>query len=593
MRSAAQLAVYETFEDVYGRKSTIDELIAEVATFTQQSVLWVCAVVVAGLQLWNKVELQPFGIYVRLLSLYFDPSLRGRFITGYWSSEPRRLVFHRRQILLIAKLAVLHCSARGTDLRFNADRFGSVLLKANDQFDYGLLAQFKDSDRPVAGREDFAKIIAEMVAVGEDASAEILPLMTLSHLMLTRFANELRSRPDFVDLAGEYQKAAGLTIEEFEAMIFGVHSRFGAEMSKKLITDPGVLPLKDENFATTAIPVDKASAFVDSLAAGPSAMAHDLQRDNNGPNDFTIFRKFPLIRQYYNLHLKTAWCGFLMMDNLFFLEKVLTGPYWNANAIYGLKLRGFWGAVFEKYVNELMRRACAGTQSQFIADPRPLDNPNTQICDGIVVSGDSIVLMEYKSAMFRADTKYGGNYLALGDEITKKFVHDRESKDKKGVWQLSDAVQILFGPNASKVNPEIALDNIKNVYLYIVTLDSIGGTIGMSPFLNTILEERLDRSAYSKLHIRPLFCSDIEALEVATGYFARSSLPQILEKWFLTNPSLAAPLEAIDFGRLSWQTNDWLRVEWDSIFRSTVKILFPDKDPDDALAEAKKRGKRS
>jgi hypothetical protein len=36
-------------------------------------------------------------------------------------------------------------------------------------------------------------------------------------------------------------------------------------------------------------------------------------------------------------------------QNLFFLEKVLTGPYWNANTRHGLKLRKFWGAVFEKY----------------------------------------------------------------------------------------------------------------------------------------------------------------------------------------------------------------------------------------------------
>jgi len=31
--------------------------------------------------------------------------------------------------------------------------------------------------------------------------------------------------------------------------------------------------------------------------------------------------------------------GFLMMDNLFFLDKVQTGPYWHANELYGLKLR--------------------------------------------------------------------------------------------------------------------------------------------------------------------------------------------------------------------------------------------------------------
>src|ERR1039457_3901194 len=59
MPAASQLAVYETFESVYGRKSTMDELIAEIRPFTQQSVLWVCAVIVTGMQLWNRVDSQP------------------------------------------------------------------------------------------------------------------------------------------------------------------------------------------------------------------------------------------------------------------------------------------------------------------------------------------------------------------------------------------------------------------------------------------------------------------------------------------------------------------------------------------------------
>jgi hypothetical protein len=410
--------------------------------------------------------------------------------------------------------------------------------------------------------------------------------------MLTRFLDELRADPDFVDVAGEHQKATGLTVEEFEAMIFGVHSRFGEELAKKLFTDPGVLPLKDANFATTAVPPAKVRAFVDSLAADPGTMAKELHEKDNGPNDFTIFRKFPLVQQYYNLHLTTAWCGFLMMDNLFFLEKILTGPYWNANAIYGLKLRKFWGTVFEKYVNELMRQACAGTKSLFIPDPRPSDDPNMQICDGIVICDDSMVLMEYKSSMFRADTKYTGNYSTLSDEIEKKLAHDKEANRRKGVWQLSEAVQKLFGPGASIVLPGIDLKKIKHLYLCIVTLDSIGATIGVSPFLNTFLDERLDRRAFRAVDIRPLFCSDIETLEIITGFFAMSSLATILERWFTTNPSLATPLLAIDLNGLPWQENGWLGAEWNTIFKRMVTILFPEKDPDVTLAEAIKRGQK-
>lgn len=587
----SQLAVYETFENVYGRKSSMDELIADIRPFTQQSVLWVCAVIVTGMQLWNRVDSQPADVYRSLLSLYFEPELHIRFIAGYWSSNPRKVLFHRRQVLLIAKIALLHCSG-GTDARFHAERFGSILLKANDQFDYGLFAGLANPVGPVTEREEYSKIITEMVAVGEDASPEIAPLITRSHLMLTRFTDELRQDPDFIDVAREHQEATGLTLQEYEAMIFATHARFGEQLSKALYRDPGTLPLKEANFATTAIEPKKVSIFVDLLASGPAKMARELRARNNGPNDLTIFRRFPLIQQFYNLHLTTAWCGYLMMDNLFFLEKVLTGPYWDASARHGLKLRKFWGAVFEKYVNELLQRACAGTKARFIPDPRPSGRPDLQICDGIIVSGDSIVLIEYKSSMFRADTKYAGNHQALAAEIEKKLVEDRESSSKKGVMQLAEAVRTLFGGNVSAVVPEIDVAKIRHVYLYIVTLDSIGGTIGMSAFLNTFLNQHLDRAAFQSLQIRPIFCSEIEALETSTGFFANVTLPEILERWFVSNPSLIAPLQAVDFSRLRWQENSWLRAEWISIYKGMVKVLFPSEDPDRVVADGMRRSQR-
>jgi hypothetical protein len=164
MNGGTQLGVYESFEDLFGRKSTLDELIADIRSFKQQSVLWVCAVIAAGMQLWTKIDLQPLDVYQELLSLFFDRSLHVRFIAGYWASEPRRVLFHRRQILLIAKLAILHCSERGLDARSNnTERFGQVLLKANDQFHYGLLAELPhggtdSARRPPASRTRGARV---------------------------------------------------------------------------------------------------------------------------------------------------------------------------------------------------------------------------------------------------------------------------------------------------------------------------------------------------------------------------------------------------------------------------------------------------
>jgi hypothetical protein len=53
--------------------------------------------------------------------------------------------------------------------------------------------------------------------------------------------------------------------------------------------------------------------------------------------------------------------------------------------------------------------------------------------------------------------------LALTAEVEKKLVEDKESFSRKGVLQLAEAVQTLFGVNASTVLPGINLTKIKHV----------------------------------------------------------------------------------------------------------------------------------
>jgi hypothetical protein len=126
--------------------------------------------------------------------------------------------------------------------------------------------------------------------------------------------------------------------------------------------------------------------------------------------------------------------------------------------------------------------------------------------------------------------------------------------------------------------------------LYLITLDSIGGTVGISPFLDTFLEEQLNHENFPNLDVRPLFCSDVAALEDITGFFAALSLPEILEKWFTENSSLTAPLSTTHIPDSLWRGNQWLHQEWNSIFKRIVTILFPDKNPEAALAEAVELG---
>jgi hypothetical protein len=143
-------------------------------------------------------------------------------------------------------------------------------------------------------------------------------------------------------------------------------------------------------------------------------------------------------------------------------------------------------------------------------------------------------------------------------QIPKKFAHDGQADERKGVGQLAHAAKQLFGPDAQTSLPGVDLKGIKKLYLYIITLDTIGGTVGISTFLDTFLQEQLQANDLTALQVRPLYCSDIAALEAAAAYFGTQSLPDILERWFAENPSLTAPLPMIDIGGDNWQGNEWL-----------------------------------
>lgn len=413
MSAHTELAVYETFEDIFGRKSTLDELIADLKRFDRLSLVWICAEVVTALQLWNRPDLQDEQNYLRYLQEFFDPALHTRLLAGYTSVLPKKRVFHRRQILLIAKLAVKHCST-GQDTRSSRRELGEIFLKANDRFDYGLLSP--GASQVGSKREEYCNIVTEMLAVNEGSSPAIAPMITRSHLMCLRYVHELSDASDFVDVSSEFETETGLTILELEAMLFGTHARFGPDLARRVIDSPDWLPLTAAHFPP-ALARDKVDAFLRFLGGSYLDFVNELTRSDNGANDVTVCRKYPLIESTDASPSENQPRSLLMLDNLFELEKIQTGPYWAANTRHGDRLRTFWGKVFERYANDLLTHACAGSGSRFILDPSPAGQPGIQICDGLAVTEDAVVLMEYKSSMFRADTKYSGVPSVLLKEI--------------------------------------------------------------------------------------------------------------------------------------------------------------------------------
>jgi hypothetical protein len=74
----------------------------------------------------------------------------------------------------------------------------------------------------------------------------------------------------------------------------------------------------------------------------------------------------------------------LAVDIAFLLEKQASGPFWRVNyesRETGDRLRIFWGAVFESYVNEQFSAAPETVGRITISNPTDPQNGSKEICD--------------------------------------------------------------------------------------------------------------------------------------------------------------------------------------------------------------------
>jgi len=108
----------------------------------------------------------------------------------------------------------------------------------------------------------------------------------------------------------------------------------------------------------------------------------------------------------------------------------------------------------------------------------------------VIIGSDSIVLIESKATLLRADIKYSGDASAIEGHLKSRFVHRKDDKKQKGVTQLVNAAKALFGPNAVPVS-WLDLAKIKKCYLLLVTLDQIGNAVCFSTFLQSFVRSIL------------------------------------------------------------------------------------------------------
>lgn len=111
--------------------STMDQFRAAIVQFACDRVVYLTAVINSVLQCWRG-DAPDIDAHTRIVSSMFPAEEATQLIAASKSSEPH-FVFHREQLLFVAKEAVLHCPPNGADpLTHPPGDLGKMFLMAND-----------------------------------------------------------------------------------------------------------------------------------------------------------------------------------------------------------------------------------------------------------------------------------------------------------------------------------------------------------------------------------------------------------------------------------------------------------------------------
>ena len=521
------LLTYVIAKDVRGKTVSYEEFVARLQKFPRSAVIRLCSVLnMLTLAKWDATF--DFESHAKMVRSFFPPRVADRMITS------GRLVFHRHQLLYVAQEAVRHCTEVGRDTKARyAAGFGNVLLLASELL-------YKDLPKATTESEYWARRISQLLPDMEanGIMTSYSQKMWRSFLLTSKFLEAQRGKSNFFDIPALFKEATGIPLDMYQALLFGSLSRFGQLDDIKKSNELAAFAVPDSWFRSTKVPQEQIQRFFEYVSATAPAFADLVKQKNPLPNDFTVFRNKPLF----------ADVGyFFPFDFPLLAEKFDSGPFWRVHEHIAAEQRAnfhsFWGTLFEEYISWVFASSVDGKRNRFHPNPRYAGRPNEQVCDGVVICGRNLALIEYKSSTFTVEARYGGDPTKLEAELKKKLVGTPESR--KGVYQLADAVEKLCRQDNPDRIEGVDMSQITTIFPLIITRDDLGAALGTNAFLNLHFQELMKSTKFSR-SVTPLTCLSADALEMLSAYLPDTSLADALSARFKRDKKVQSSFWLVD-----------------------------------------------
>ncbi|WP_437999875.1 hypothetical protein WMF26_08260 [Sorangium sp. So ce185] len=360
----------------------------------------------------------------------------------------------------------------------------------------------------------------------------------------------------YKDADREFYAATGLTLEQYMACLCAITIHFARVAPESAQQNPGIFSIeaiKNGLSAEMALAIDRyinlESQTADDLRAALWGTGHADRLSGAEPFDHTPLRERPIFR--------TADGRAIILDQVFFGDKTSVGPLFAlVKAVHASGGRnrvntvfGAFGAAFESYVNELLRKMypplSAPLLDRFTCNPHGVtkSGDDVEVADALLLYIDEAVLFETKGVFVREDATQHDGIDAYLIELRKKYgVGAGGPKDRraKGAGQLAKSIHRLAERELTLAVPDWKW--VRIVYPVLVVYDTALSSPGHAEFFQEEFARALEpddtfASGYMRkvsLRVAPLTVMTIEDLEVLESSVRNFQLVDLLKDYACT-----------------------------------------------------------
>lgn len=337
------------------------------------------------------------------------------------NGSPPMVLFHGAQVLITARLALLHCSDReSTETVAALDDLVRAMLTINDNLD--------DARRPAEDETEwFIRTLIRSMVFEHDGNwrTEAARWEELVH----RLNEQQKETSGWVDYDAEFRSATGCELDQYRAMVMGflaAHEQIRSADASGPQVDLNLQHL----FANYTLP----PGLIATICQDAAETAREFKEapfDKIPPYYFVPFFNHPVARVG-----DLSW----ILSKRLLMNKLGSGIYhvvfthllqkWSAEVHDGNRekyvrnkvkeFRGCLGRVFQVYVRDLLNRASRNGAGFRVHDLDAVTVRSGQRrCDFVLVEGPSAILLECKSRFLTLQTAATGDFRSTAKDYRR------------------------------------------------------------------------------------------------------------------------------------------------------------------------------